>query len=108
MLAGVFTTVIMTPGERIKCLLQAGSSLLLGLSLITSIHQIQMASKEKAKYKGSIDCARQLLREGGIRNLYKGTAATLLRGNQNTPLVLCMRVVGHPGQSQNQKTVKKI
>lgn len=27
MLAGVFTTVIMAPGERIKCLLQVGFSL---------------------------------------------------------------------------------
>lgn len=42
--------------------------------------QIQMASKEKAKYKSSFDCARQLYREGGIRSIYKGTAATLLRG----------------------------
>ncbi len=42
--------------------------------------QIQMQSKEKAKYKGSLDCARQLYREGGIRSIYKGTAATLLRG----------------------------
>lgn len=39
-----------------------------------------MASKEKAKYRGSLDCARQLYREGGIRSLYRGTAATLLRG----------------------------
>lgn len=61
MLAGVFTTVIMTPGERIKCLLQ-----------------IQADSKHK-KYAGPVDCAKKLYKEGGIRSVYKGTAATLLR-----------------------------
>ncbi|XP_023227595.1 mitochondrial carnitine/acylcarnitine carrier protein-like [Centruroides sculpturatus] len=63
MLAGVFTTAIMTPGERIKCLLQ-----------------IQQASGDKnVKYAGPIDCTKKLYQEGGIRSIYKGTAATLLR-----------------------------
>ncbi|KAL8604354.1 hypothetical protein ACOMHN_028117 [Nucella lapillus] len=63
MLAGVFTTVIMAPGERIKCLLQ-----------------IQQASEGNArKYAGPVDCAKQLYREGGIRGVYRGSAATLLR-----------------------------
>ncbi|KAM5125673.1 mitochondrial carnitine/acylcarnitine carrier protein-like, partial [Mantella aurantiaca] len=61
MLSGVFTTGIMAPGERIKCLLQ-----------------IQAASGEK-KYAGPMDCARQLYREAGIRNIYKGTVLTLMR-----------------------------
>uniref|UniRef100_A0A8B9FW18 Solute carrier family 25 member 20 n=1 Tax=Amazona collaria TaxID=241587 RepID=A0A8B9FW18_9PSIT len=55
MLSGVFTTVIMAPGERIKCLLQ-----------------IQAATGE-TKYSGSLDCAKQLYREAGIRGVYKGT-----------------------------------
>lgn len=42
--------------------------------------QVQMASGERPKYSGSFDCARQLYREGGIRNVYKGTAATFWRG----------------------------
>jgi len=64
MLSGIFTTAIMTPGERIKCLLQ-----------------IQQASGDtaKAKYAGPVDCAKQLYKEGGIRSIYKGTGATLLR-----------------------------
>ncbi|XP_076447347.1 mitochondrial carnitine/acylcarnitine carrier protein-like [Babylonia areolata] len=63
MLAGVFTTVIMAPGERIKCLLQ-----------------IQQASGGKErKYAGPVDCAKKLYKEGGIRGVYRGTAATLLR-----------------------------
>lgn len=59
--SGIFTTVIMAPGERIKCLLQ-----------------IQQGNA-KPKYNGPIDCAKQLYREGGIRSIYKGTCATLLR-----------------------------
>lgn len=64
MLSGVFTTFIMAPGERIKCLLQ-----------------IQQAASGTAatKYAGPIDCAKQLYKEGGIRSIYRGTAATLLR-----------------------------
>lgn len=61
--AGVFTTTIMAPGERIKCLLQ-----------------IQQAGNEPPKYSGMVDCAKQLYREGGIRSVYKGSVATLLRG----------------------------
>lgn len=62
LLAGVMTTVIMAPGERIKCLLQ-----------------IQADSKKAPKYKGPLDCAAKLFKEGGIRSVYKGTGATLLR-----------------------------
>lgn len=61
MVAGVFSTVIMAPGERIKCLLQ-----------------IQQ-SKATAKYAGPVDCTKQLYREGGIRSVYRGTMATMLR-----------------------------
>ena len=63
MISGVFTTAIMAPGERIKCLLQ-----------------VQAAdATAQIKYKGPIDCAKQLYAEGGIKSIYKGTAATLLR-----------------------------
>ena len=42
--------------------------------------QIQQASAGKErKYAGPVDCAKQLYREGGIRGVYRGTAATLLR-----------------------------
>lgn len=60
--AGVLTTAIMAPGERIKCLLQI------------------QADAGTTKYAGPMDCAKQLYREGGIRSVYKGTGATLLRG----------------------------
>jgi solute carrier family 25 carnitine/acylcarnitine transporter 20/29 len=61
LVAGVFSTVIMAPGERIKCLLQV------------------QQSAHTSKYAGPVDCAKQLYREGGIRSIYRGTAATLLR-----------------------------
>ena len=57
MLAGVATTVIMAPGERIKCLLQTSGD----------------------KYKSTWDCMKAVYREGGIRGVYRGSAATLLR-----------------------------
>ena len=61
--SGIFTTTVMAPGERIKCLLQ-----------------VQQGSGGEQKYKGMIDCAKQLYKEGGIRSIYKGSLATLLRG----------------------------
>ncbi|XP_043979081.1 cAMP-dependent protein kinase type II-alpha regulatory subunit-like isoform X3 [Gambusia affinis] len=61
MLSGIFTTAIMTPGERIKCLLQI------------------QASSGEVKYAGPMDCVKQLYKESGIRGIYKGTALTLMR-----------------------------
>lgn len=60
-LAGVFTTVIVAPGERIKCLLQVQSS------------------GGRSKYAGPLDCAVRLYKEQGIRSVYKGTVLTLIR-----------------------------
>lgn len=62
-LSGVVTTVITAPGERIKCLLQ-----------------VQQASGGERKYNGFLDCGVKLYKEGGIRSIYKGACATLLRG----------------------------
>uniref|UniRef100_A0A4W2IB64 Mitochondrial carnitine/acylcarnitine carrier protein-like n=1 Tax=Bos indicus x Bos taurus TaxID=30522 RepID=A0A4W2IB64_BOBOX len=61
MLSGVFTTGIMTPGERIKCLLQI------------------QASSGETKYTGPLDCAKKLYKEAGVRGIYKGTVLTLMR-----------------------------
>lgn len=60
--SGIFTTIIMAPGERIKCLLQ-----------------VQQAGTGPAKYSGPVDVVKQLYKEGGMRSIYKGTVATLLR-----------------------------
>ena len=52
------TTVLMSPSERIKCLLQTA---------------------QPGQYRGMGDCAQQLYKSGGIASLYRGTALTLLR-----------------------------
>ncbi|RUS12861.1 mitochondrial carrier domain-containing protein, partial [Endogone sp. FLAS-F59071] len=59
--SAVPTTLLMAPSERIKVLLQ-----------------IQGQGGEQ-KYKGPVDVIRQLYREGGIRSIFRGTGATLLR-----------------------------
>jgi len=65
--AGFFSaipmTIITAPMERVKVLLQI------------------QGQKEgvKPKYSGSMDCARQLYKEGGIRSVYRGTFMTLAR-----------------------------
>lgn len=57
--AGFFTTVVMTPTERVKCLLQVQAG--------------------RSKYAGPRDVIRQLYREGGLSSIFRGASATLLR-----------------------------
>merc|ERR1712107_891413 len=62
-LSGVMSTIVMAPGERIKCLLQ-----------------VQNASGSGGvKYSGPVDVIRSLYREGGVRSIFKGSAATAAR-----------------------------
>ncbi|XP_065845992.1 mitochondrial carnitine/acylcarnitine carrier protein-like [Oscarella lobularis] len=61
-ISGVFTTSVMVPGERIKCILQ-----------------IQTGAGGKPEYSGPVDVAKKVFKQSGIRGLYKGTCATLLR-----------------------------
>jgi solute carrier family 25 carnitine/acylcarnitine transporter 20/29 len=56
-------TLLMTPIERVKCIMQIQSSL----------------PESEQRYKTTMEATRGVWREGGIRALYKGTAATLLR-----------------------------
>ena len=44
--------------------------------------QVQQASTGPPKYSGPVDVAKQLYREGGMRSIYKGTVATLMRGKK--------------------------
>jgi len=62
-LAGVFTTSVMVPGERIKCLLQVQST----------------GGYKGVQYNGPLDVIKKLYKEGGIKSIYRGTGATLLR-----------------------------
>lgn len=61
--SALFTTPILAPGERLKCVLQ-----------------VQGASNSGApKYSGPMDVARALYKEGGLRSVFRGSAATLAR-----------------------------
>jgi len=64
--AGAFsalpTTLIAAPIERIKVLLQVDG---------------QSASQQK--YSGAIDCVRQVYKEGGIKSIFRGSLATVVR-----------------------------
>ncbi|XP_056645143.1 congested-like trachea protein [Diorhabda sublineata] len=60
--SGIFTTLIMAPGERIKCLLQ-----------------IQQGPNAPKVYKGPVDVVKKLYKQGGISSIYRGAGATLLR-----------------------------
>ena len=48
--------------------------------------QVQQAATGPPKYSGPVDVAKTLFREGGIRSVYKGTVATLLRGRMRERL----------------------
>lgn len=95
MLSGIFTTAIMTPGERIKCLLQV---------------QQAAGSGAGTKYAGPVDCVKKLYKEGGIRSIYKGTAATLLRDIPASGMYFMsyewlQNVLTPTGQSRNDLSV---
>ena len=66
------------------------------LNPLSSPLQIQMHQQSgEAKYSGPIDCAKKLYREGGIRSVYRGTFATLLRGNISQPFKLTLSLSPH-------------
>ena len=47
---------------------------------------MQQAATGPPKYSGPLDVVKSLWREGGIRSIYRGTCATLLRGKLNSIL----------------------
>ncbi|KAJ3067626.1 carnitine transporter [Podochytrium sp. JEL0797] len=60
--SSVPTTVIVTPMERLKVILQT-----------------QSQNPNGVQYRGMWDAVKGVLREGGVAGLYRGTVATLLR-----------------------------
>ena len=57
------------------------SDLIHVFQILALLFKIQQASSAvKAKYSGPLDCAWKILNESGIRGLYRGTGATLMRG----------------------------
>ena len=98
MLSGVLTTIITAPGERIKCLLQiqSGNSpadvkykyveseqpidwSISFQNIEFNIIIVTMKRVLSSPVRGPVHCAREVLREGGVRSLFRGTGATLLR-----------------------------
>lgn len=68
--AGFFSAIPMTlitaPFERVKVILQVQG-------------QKTLAPGEKPRYSGAGDVVRQLYKEGGLRSVFRGSAATLAR-----------------------------
>jgi len=56
------------------------SSGLLSYPLDTIRRRMMMTSGEAAKYKGSLDCAMQVLSKEGVGSFFKGAGANILRG----------------------------
>ena len=65
-LSAIPMTAITAPFERVKVILQVQG-------------QKTLAPGEKPKYNGGVDVVRQLYREGGVRSVFRGSAATLAR-----------------------------
>ncbi|KAI8679961.1 carnitine transporter [Fusarium falciforme] len=65
-LSAIPMTAITAPFERVKVILQVQG-------------QKQLAPGEKPKYSGGLDVVKQLYREGGVRSVFRGSAATLAR-----------------------------
>ncbi|CAF3264169.1 unnamed protein product [Rotaria sp. Silwood2] len=75
--AGVTNTIVLTPVERVKCLLQAQEAAQLNKNVSST------------EYNGSFDCARQLYKKGGIQNLYRGAGITIVRGIPQWGVYFC-------------------
>jgi len=58
--AGLCASTILTPVELIKC-------------------RLQVQTTGPAKYKGSFDCMVQILKEGGVKGIYRGFGPTVAR-----------------------------
>lgn len=91
-LAGLSTTVILAPGERVKCLLQV---------------QNANPSSSGPKYNGPADCFKQLYKQGGIRNIYVGTVATAARDIPSSGMYFMtyeyfQRILLPEGKSRNE------
>lgn len=86
--SGIFTSTIMAPGERIKCLLQ-----------------IQEGAGKPKLYDGPLDCAKKLYKQGGIASIYRGIGATLARDVPASGLYfltyeLCQKVITDNGRKE--------
>ena len=73
---------VMTPSERIKCLLQVQTATIAtktNTSTNTTSALKSQTQTQQPRYTGMIDCASKVYKSGGISSLYKGTMLTLMR-----------------------------
>merc|ERR1711942_522512 len=61
-------------------LLKDDASLLLSFPIDTIRRRMMMTSGQAVKYKGSIDCAAQIMKNEGFMSMMKGAGANILRG----------------------------
>lgn len=90
--AGLMNSIIITPVERVKCVLQAQEA---------TKKDKNVPAKE---YKGSFDCARQLYQKGGIKDLYQGAVITIIRGKLYFAIYIytisyCIYYIGAPSSA---------
>merc|ERR1712107_966189 len=61
-----------------------------------------MTSGGGAKYKGSIDCAMQIMKNEGFMSMMKGAGANILRGVAGAGVLAGFEVPGHVHRVENQ------
>ena len=62
MVGGPVQQVVVVPGDRIKCLLQ-----------------IQRGGRGYGQYRGTVDCVKTILRNEGLRGMFRGMGAGIAR-----------------------------
>jgi solute carrier family 25 carnitine/acylcarnitine transporter 20/29 len=76
---------VMTPSERIKCLLQVQTATIATKTNTNTntntnaTSTLKSQTQQPPRYTGMIDCASKIYKSGGISSLYKGTMLTLMR-----------------------------
>lgn len=83
MVAGGVSSVMLGPFERIKCLVQAQPFEKVSQAVV-STGGTTVSVTSKRKYNGALDCLGKVYREGGIRNVFKGTLLTFVRDVPST------------------------
>ena len=81
-LSAIPTTLVTAPVERAKVLLQVcsnlNSSYYPGLRNLVCV-QIQGQGQGGPQYNGVFDVVKHLYKEGGVRSVFRGSTATVLR-----------------------------
>jgi len=92
--AGLANAIVSVPSEHIRILMQTQST-------------------TNPMYKGSIDCIKQIYSQYGLKGLYKGTNATLLReaisfGTYFSVYAWIIQKIAQPGQTREELGIAKV